>query len=80
MTRKTGMKSWPPPWINPRGDVHDLRTENLLAEDQKVKLEELVVSMLAMSESLAKLLIAKAFRPELGADKANYIAMLKRLH
>ena len=39
-----------------------------------------------MSDALAKLMIAKGviteeeFRAQLGAEKANYLAVLKRLH
>jgi len=50
------------------------------------KSQRLVVSTLAMSDALAKLMIAKGviteeeFRAQLGAEKANYLAVLKRLH
>ena len=52
----------------------------------KVMLEELVVSTLAMTDALAKLLIAKGvisdeeFKAQLGAERANYMAVLKGLH
>ena len=51
----------------------------------KVTLEELVVSTLAMTDALAKLLIAKGiiteeeFKAHLGMERANYLAVLKRL-
>jgi hypothetical protein len=54
--------------------------------DKKVSLEELMVSTLAMTDALAKLLIGKGvitdeeFNAQLGAEKANYLAVLKRLH
>ena len=57
-----------------------------MAEETRVTLQELVVSTLAMSDALAKLLIAKGvitaeeFKPQRGAEKANYLALLKRLH
>jgi hypothetical protein len=53
---------------------------------QTVTLEELVVSNLAMTDALAKLMIAKGvitdeeFKAQLGAERANYLAVLKRLH
>jgi transcription initiation factor IIE alpha subunit len=43
-------------------------------------------SNLAMTDALAKLLIAKGvitddeFKTQLGTEKANYLAVLKRLH
>ena len=52
----------------------------------KVTLEELVVSTLAMTDALAKLLIAKGvisdeeFKAQLGAERANYLAVLNGLH
>jgi hypothetical protein len=57
-----------------------------MAEETKVTLEELVVSTLAMTDALAKLMIAKGiitgneFKTQLGAERANYFAVLKRLH
>jgi hypothetical protein len=51
----------------------------------KVTLEELTVSTLAMTDALAKLLIAKGiitndeFKTQLSAERANYLAVLKRL-
>jgi hypothetical protein len=57
-----------------------------MAEETKVTLEELMVSNLAMTEALAKLMIAKGiitdeeFETQLEAEKANYLAVLKRLH
>jgi hypothetical protein len=53
---------------------------------QGVTLEELVVSNLAMTDALAKLMIAKGvitdeeFKTQLDAERANYFAVLKRLH
>jgi hypothetical protein len=55
------------------------------AKDPKVTLEELVVSMLAMTDAVAKLLIAKGvitdeeFKAQLSAKRANYLAVLKGL-
>ena len=52
----------------------------------KVTLEELVVSTLATTDALAKLLIAKRiitdeeFKTQLSAERASYLAVLKRLH
>jgi hypothetical protein len=52
---------------------------------EKISLEELMVSSLAMTDALAKLLIAKGvitdeeFKAQLTAERANYIAVLKRL-
>jgi hypothetical protein len=52
----------------------------------KVMLEELVVSTLAMTDAPAKLLIAKGvisdeeFKAQLGAERANYLAVLNELH
>ena len=59
-----------------------------MAETEKkmVTLEELMVSTLAMTDALAKLMIAKGiitdaeFKTQLEAERANYIAVLKRLH
>ena len=57
-----------------------------MTEESKVTLEELVVSNLAMTDALAKLMIAKGvitdeeFKTQLGAERANYLAVLKRLH
>jgi len=51
----------------------------------KVTLEELVVSTLATTDALAKLLIAKGiitdeeFKTQLTTERANYLAVLKRL-
>ena len=55
------------------------------AETKKLTLEELMVSTLAMTDALAKLLIAKgvitdaAFKAQLSTERANYLAVLKRL-
>ena len=52
---------------------------------EKVTLEELIVSTLAMTDSLAKLCIAKGlftddeFKAQLEAERAAYIAILKKL-
>ena len=52
----------------------------------KVTLEELMVSTLATTDALAKLLIAKGiitdeeFKTQLSAERANYLAMLKQMH
>jgi hypothetical protein len=60
-----------------------------MAEDEKEKkitLEELMVSTLAMTDAVVKLLIEKGivtdeeFKKKLGEQKANYLAVLKRLH
>ena len=59
-----------------------------MAEETKketVTLEELMVSNLAMTDALAKLMIAKGvitdaeFKAQLGTERANYLAVLKRL-
>ena len=52
----------------------------------RVTLEELMVSTLAMTDALAKILIAKGditdteFKAQLATEEANYIAVLNRLH
>ena len=52
----------------------------------KINLEELIVSSLAMTDALAKLLIAKGiitdeeFKTQLSAERANYLAVLKRMY
>jgi hypothetical protein len=57
-----------------------------MAEETKIRLEGLVVSSPAMTDALAKLLITKGiitdeeFKTQLGAERANYLAVLKRLH
>ena len=45
-------------------------------KSRKVSLEELMVSTLAMTDSLARLLIAKGT----AWSGRNYLAMLKRMH
>lgn len=51
-----------------------------------VTLEELMVSTLAMTDALAKLMIAKGlitteeFNAQLSTERANYLAMLNRIH
>ena len=53
---------------------------------EKISLEELMVSSLAMTDALAKLLIAKGiiteqeFKAQLSTERANYLPVLKRLH
>jgi hypothetical protein len=55
-------------------------------KSHKVSMEELMVSTLAMTDALAKLLIAKGiitdaeFKAQLSTDRANYLAVLKRMH
>jgi hypothetical protein len=55
-------------------------------QSRKVTMEELTVSTLAMADALSKLLIAKGintddeFRTQLQAERANYLAVVKRLH
>jgi hypothetical protein len=55
-------------------------------KSERVTLEELMVSNLAMTDALAKLMIAKGvitdeeFKTQLGAERANYLAVLNRLH
>ena len=50
----------------------------------KISMEELMVSTLAMTDALAKLLIAKGiitdeeFKTQLSTERANYLAVLKR--
>ena len=52
---------------------------------KKISLEELMVSTLAMTDATVKLLIAKGvftddeFKAQLSTERANYIAVLKRL-
>ena len=54
-------------------------------KSEKISLEELMVSTLAMTDALAKLLIAKGtitdqeFKTQLSKERANYLAVLKRL-
>ena len=60
-----------------------------MAEEPKtdrVTLEELMVSTLAMTDALAKLVIAKGiitdeeFKAQLSTERANYLSVLKRMH
>ena len=58
-----------------------------MAEQQeKVTLEELKVTTMALADALSKLHIAKGlfteeeFKAQLLAERASYIAVLKRLH
>ena len=52
----------------------------------KVTLKELMVSTLAMTDAVTKLLIAKGvitdeeFKTQLSAERANYLAVLKQMH
>jgi len=54
-------------------------------KSEKISLEQLMVSTLATTDALAKLLIAKGiitddeFKIQLSAERANYLAVLKRL-
>ena len=54
-------------------------------KSDRVTLEELMVSSLAMTDALAKLLIAEAiitdaeFKAQLSTERANYLAVLKRM-
>ena len=53
-------------------------------QEKKLTLEELMVSTLAMTDALTKLLIAKGvitdeeFKSQLSKERANYLAVLKR--
>ena len=55
-------------------------------EPKKLTLEELMVSNLAMTEATVKLLIDKGvftdaeFKVQLSTERANYLAVLKRMH
>ena len=55
-------------------------------KNDRVTLEELMVRTLAMTDALAKLLIAKGiitddeFKAQLSTERANYLAVLKRMH
>jgi hypothetical protein len=55
-------------------------------QKQTVTLEELMVSTLAMADATVKLLIQKGvftdeeFKTQLGAERANDLTVLKRLH
>lgn len=54
-------------------------------KSDRLTLEELMVSTLAMTDALAKFLIAKGiitedeFKSQLSTDRANYVAILKRM-
>ena len=63
------------------------RSDNAKELDaEKISLEKLMVSSLAMTDALAKLPIAKGiiteqeFKAQLSTERANYLAVLKRLH
>jgi len=53
---------------------------------EKISLEQLMVSTLAMGDATVKLLIAngvftdKEFKAQLRTERANYLAVLKRLN
>jgi len=57
-------------------------------KDDRVTLEQLMVSTLAMTDAAVKLSIQKGvftdeeseFKLQLGTERANYLAVLKRLH
>ena len=55
-------------------------------QDKRVTLEELMVSTLAMTDAVAKLLIAKGvitdaeFKAQLSTERGNYLAVLKRMN
>ena len=55
-------------------------------KNDRVTLEELMVRTLAITDALAKLLIAKGistddeFKTQLSTERANYLAVLKRMH
>jgi hypothetical protein len=55
-------------------------------KEETVTLEELMVSNLAMADATVKLLIQKGvftdeeFKAKLDSERANYVAVLKRLH
>ena len=66
-----------------------VKWEAIMADEiktDKVTLEELMVSTLAMTDAAVKLLIQKGvftdeeFKAQLGTERANYMAVLKRLH
>ncbi len=54
-------------------------------KEQTVTLQELMVSTLAMTDAAVKLLIRKGvftddeFKTQLGVERTNYLAVLKRL-
>jgi hypothetical protein len=55
-------------------------------KSDRVTLEELMVSTLAMTDAAVKLLIQKGiitdaeFKAQLSTERANYLAVLKRMH
>ena len=55
-------------------------------KNDRLTLEELMVSTLAMTDALAKLLIGKGvitdaeFKAQLSTERANYLAVLKRMN
>jgi hypothetical protein len=54
-------------------------------QEKRISLEELMVSTLAITDALAKLLIEKGiitdagFKTQLSTERANYLAVLKRM-
>ena len=56
------------------------------SQEKKIPFEELMVSTLAMTDALAKLLIEKGiitdaeFKAQLSTERASYLAVLKRMH
>jgi hypothetical protein len=65
------------------------RGEEYMADEPKsdrVTLEELMVSTLAMTDAAVKLLIQKGiftddeFKAQLSTERASYLAVLKRMH
>ena len=56
------------------------------SQEKKLTLEELMVSTLAMTDAMAKILIEKGvmtdaeFKAKLDQERANYLAVLNRLH
>jgi hypothetical protein len=71
------------------GFLENHATGAIMAEetkDDRVTLEQLMVSTLAMTDAAIKLLIKKGiftdaeFKDQLGTERANYLAVMKRLH
>jgi hypothetical protein len=65
---------------------YDRRTDGRRNKERNFTIEELMVSNLAMADATVKLLIEKGvfteeeFEAQLGAERANYLAVLKHLH
>jgi hypothetical protein len=55
-------------------------------KNEKISLEQLMVSTLAMAHATVKLVIAKGvftdeeFKAQLSTERANYLAVQKRMH